>query len=214
MARPAGGYQLKDGTRVPGTSTIAAVIKDSGGLIHWAWTEGKEGRDYKDTARKAADAGTLVHEAAEAWKHGRTFDWVGPPAIVEPAQRGYQAFLEWTRQTRLKIEQTEISLVSEVHRFGGTFDAILVGDKRVMCDFKTSASVYPEMLLQISAYARLWGEHHPDQPIDGGYYILRFSREFGDFGVSWFGELEAAWTAFVHCRALYDLKAALARRCR
>jgi hypothetical protein len=130
------------------------------------------------------------------------------------AQRGYQAFLEWTRQTRLKIEESEVSLVSERHRFGGTFDATLLGDRRVMADYKTASSVYPEHLLQIAAYAKLWEEHHPDRPIDGGFCILRFGRETGDFAVNWYGNLDEAWEAFLHCRALYDLKQALAKRCR
>jgi hypothetical protein len=215
VARPAEGYRSTiDHARLPGTSTIASLIKESGGLIHWAWTEGKEGRDYRETAKSAANAGTLVHDAAEAWKHGRPYEWTGSPDLIKKAQRGYRAFLEWTQQTRLKIEQTEVSLVSERHRFGGTFDALLLGDKRVMADYKTASSVYPEHLLQVVAYAKLWEEHHPDQPIEGGYYILRFSRDYGDFAANWYGELEDAWAAFLHCRALYDLKAALAKRCR
>jgi len=216
LARPEGGYRSKiDQGRLPGSSTVASLIKDSGGLIHWAWNEGREGRDYRETAKSAANAGTLVHEAAEAWKHGLPYEWpAGPPELVEKAQRGYGAFLEWTRQTRLKIEQTEVSLVSEVHRYGGTFDALLVGDKRVMADYKTASAVYPEHLLQIVSYQRLWEENFPDQPIQGGYYILRFSRDHGDFAANWYGDLEDAWTAFLHCRALYDLKAALAKRCR
>jgi hypothetical protein len=214
MARPAGGYRLKTGERVPGVSTVASVCKDSGGLVHWAWGLGMEGKDYRQVRDDAASAGTLVHEAAESWKHGREPIFIGPQDVVTKAQRGYLAFLEWTQQTRLKIEETEVSLVSEEHRFGGTFDALLVGDKRVMADFKTASAVYPEHLMQVSAYAKLWENHHPEAPIDGGYYILRFSRDYGDFAANWYGELDAAWNAFLHCRALYDLKAELAKRCR
>jgi hypothetical protein len=214
MGRPAGGYRLKDGTRVPGVSTVASVCKDSGGLIQWAWALGMEGKDYRQVRDDAASAGTLVHEAAEAWKHGREPIFIGPQDVVTKAHRGYSAFLEWTQQTRLRIEETEVSLVSEEHRFGGTFDALLVGDKRVMADFKTASAVYPEHLMQISAYRALWEEHHPEQPIEGGYYILRFSRDYGDFAANWYGELEAAWQAFLHCRQLYDLKTELAKRCR
>ena len=213
MARPAGGYRLKDGSKVPGASTVAKLISDPGGLIHWAWTEGMEGRDYRETRDKAAGAGTLVHEAAEAWKKGVPYEWHGPPEIVAKAKVGYGAFIEWTEQTKLKIEQTEVSLVSEEHRFGGTFDAILMGNKRVMADYKTASGVYPEHLLQISAYGSLWNTHHPDQPIQA-YYLLRFSRETGDFATNFFGNLDEAWEAFLHCRALYDLKQALAKRCR
>jgi hypothetical protein len=214
MPRPAEGYRLKDGTRVPGASTIAGVVKDYGGLLWWAWDQGRQGLDYKVTAEQAATAGSLVHAAVEEFTHGREPSWAGPPDLVAKAQRGYGAFLEWTRQTRLKVEQSEVSLVSEVHKYGGTFDSILIGDKRVMADYKTSAAVYPEHLLQVVAYARLWEEHHPDQPITGGFYILRFSRDYGDFAANWYAELEEAWTAFLCCRTLYDLKATLARRCR
>ena len=213
MARPEGGYRAKDMGRVPGASTVAKLISDSGGLIHWAWTEGSEGRDYRVTAQNAASAGTLVHEAAEAWKHGVPYEWHGPPEIIAKAKVGYGAFLEWTEQTKLKIEQSEVSLVSEVHRFGGTFDALMMGNKRVMADYKTASSVYPEHLLQIAAYGKLWEEHHPDQPIQA-FYILRFSRDTGDFATNFFGNLDEAWQAFLHCRALYDLKAQLAKRCR
>jgi PD-(D/E)XK nuclease superfamily len=212
MARPAGGYRLKDGTKVPGASTIAQIAKDSGGLIHWSWQLGMEGKDYREVRDAAADAGTMMHEAAEHWKRGTPYEWAGPPDVVARARRGYAAFLEWTRQTRLKIEETEVSLVSEKYRFGGTFDAMLIGEQRVMADYKSASSVYPEHLLQVVAYAKLWEEHHPDQLIDGGYYILRFTG-YGDFAASWYGELEDAWQAFLHNRALYDLKAALKKRC-
>ena len=71
MARPVGGYKLKDGTRVPGASTIAKIGSDPGGLIHWSWEQGIAGIDYRDARDAAGKAGTLVHEAAENWKHGR-----------------------------------------------------------------------------------------------------------------------------------------------
>jgi len=211
MARPAEGYRLKDGTRVPGASTIAKMIADPGALHWWHWNEGHEGRGYREALQAAATAGRMVHEAAECWKHGRPYDFVGPPDVVTKAKRGYDAFLEWTAQTKLHIEQTEISLVSETYRFGGTFDAVLIGHRRVMCDFKTAGAVYPEMLLQVAAYGALWEEHHPDQPIEG-YYILRFSREYGDFAAHFYGELRDAWEAFTLCVPLYTFQKTLAKR--
>ena len=36
---PTGIYKLKDGTLVPGTTTIMGAFKDSGGLVHWAWEQ-------------------------------------------------------------------------------------------------------------------------------------------------------------------------------
>ena len=40
MAHPKGGYKL-DGKRVPGTTTIIGRFKDSGGLLYWAFEQGK-----------------------------------------------------------------------------------------------------------------------------------------------------------------------------
>jgi hypothetical protein len=214
MARPEGGYRNAAGQRVPGTSTIAKVGSDPGGLIHWAWQQGVDGLDYREIRDTTAGVGTMVHEAAEAWKQGQPYVFEGPPELVTKAQTGFGAFVEWAGQTKLKIQETEVSLVSERHQYGGTFDALLIGGKRAMADYKTAAALYPEHLLQVVAYGKLWEEHHPDRPIDGGYYILRFSRDYGDFTASWFGELEDAWQAFLHCRALYDLKTRLGRRCR
>jgi hypothetical protein len=188
-------------------------MKDSGGLIYWAWDQGRQGLDYRDSLEAAASAGTLVHEAAAAWLHGQPFEFSGPADVVMKAKRGYSAFLEWADQTKLKVLEAERSLVSERHRYGGTFDLVLIGQKRVMTEIKTSASIYPEHLLQVRGYGGLWEEHYPDQPIQG-YQLLRFSREHGDFGVHFYPELDEAWEAFLCCRRLYDLKAAVGRRCR
>jgi hypothetical protein len=214
MPRPMGGYRNQAGDRVPGASTIAKLIAESDGLIHWAYQQGLEGLDYRESRDKAANAGSMVHAAAEAWKRQQPYEWVGEPALIKKAQTGYHAFLEWAHQTKLRIEQTEIPLVSEQHQFGGTFDATLIGDRHIMADYKTAASLYPEHLLQIAAYGALWNENFPDEPITGGFYILRFSRDYGDFSAHWFGELEEAWQAFLVCRQLYDLKTKIKARCR
>jgi hypothetical protein len=214
MARPEGGYRNAAGKRVPGASTIAKVGSDPGGLIQWAYQCGLDGIDIEKARDAAAGAGTMVHEAAEAWKQGQPYQWIGDAKMIAQAQRGFGAFMTWAEQTKLKIEETEVSLVSETYQYGGTFDATLIGGKRAMADYKTASALYPEHLLQVVAYAKLWEEHHPDRPIDGGYFILRFSRDHGDFTASWFGELEDAWQAFLACRQLYDLKAKIKARCR
>jgi len=214
MPRPAGGYRNQAGARIPGASTVAKLISESDGLIHWAWQQGIDGLDYRESRDKAASAGTMVHAAAEAWKRREPYSFVGEAGLIQKAQAGYRAFLEWTHQTKLTIEETELSLISERWQFGGTFDATLIGDRRVMADYKTAASLFPEHLLQIAAYGVLWDENFPDKPITGGYYCLRFSRDYGDFSAHWFGELDDARRAFLCCRELYDLKAKVKARCR
>jgi hypothetical protein len=213
MATAKGGYYLKDGvTRVPSVTTIIGRFKEAGGLMHWAWQCGKDGKDYREERDSAANAGTMAHEAVEAWIRGKAFTFAGPQPIVERAQKSFGAFLEWADQTKLRVTHTEMPLVSEKHRFGGTFDAILLGNRRAMGDWKSSAKCYPEYLVQVAAYGKLWEEVHPGEPITGGFHLLRFDKNFGDFHHHWWGELDRAWDAFVHLRALYDIEKDLKAR--
>src|SRR4030095_9894977 len=92
MARPEGGYRLKDGTRVPGVTTISGKLKNTDALMAWAWREGKEGRDYKMTRDRAADAGSLAHRAVEAWVRGDVYVMEGEPAVVAEGQQGLAGF--------------------------------------------------------------------------------------------------------------------------
>ena len=222
MPTAKGGYFSKSrpGLRVPGTTTVISRFKEAGGLMHWSWDLGMKGIDYRTVRDQAADAGTLAHAAVEAWVRRRPFtppQWADAieahgPEVVERAEKAYGAFLEWARQTQLTVTETEVALVSETHLYGGTLDAVLVSGKRAIGDWKTAKALYPDMLLQIAAYGRLWDETHPDDPITGGYHLLRFDKEYGDFHAHWWGELETAWQAFLHLRALYELEKELKAR--
>lgn len=212
MPTKRGGYFLASGERVPSVTTVISRFKDAGGLIHWAWSLGKEGKDYREERDKAADAGTMAHAAVEAWIKGDNYAFEGDPDVCAKAQMAFGAFLEWADQTQLKVTHTEVPLISERYRFGGTFDALLVRGKRAMGDWKSSNGVYPEYLVQVAAYGKLWEETHPDEPIDGGFHLLRFDKTYGDFKHHWWGELDRAWEAFLHLRALYDINKELTKR--
>lgn len=207
-----GGYYCKDGGRVPSVTTVIGRFKEAGGLMHWAWKLGKEGKDYREVRDEAADAGTLAHAAVEAWVKGANFAFEGAPEVVEKAQKAFGAFLEWADQTQLKVTHTEVALISEAHRFGGTLDAMLIRGKRALGDWKSSNAVYGEYLVQIAAYGKLWVENHPDEMIAGGYHLLRFDKTYGDFKHHWWPELDRAWDAFLHLRALYDIDKELKQR--
>jgi hypothetical protein len=214
VPRPASGYRNKAGQRIPGNTSVCKLVGDPDGLIHWANQLGLEGKDHRDVLKAAAAAGTLVHEAAEALGQGRPYTFTGDPDVVAKARIGFRAFEEWAAQTRLTVETAELSLICECYQYGTTLDATVINGLRAVCEYKTAASVYPEHLLQMAAQRHAWECNFPDKPIEGGHHLIRFQRDSGDFAHSWYGDLSEAWTAFVHCRALYDLKAALKRRCR
>lgn len=248
MPTPRAGYYTRDGKRVPGTTTILARFKESGGLIHWSWNiahegllearalldqfaRGANGRshveaflarpletwDYRAVRDKAADAGTVAHEMVECFIRRRDFDASAyPAAIVETARPAFEAFREWAAGSKLEPLETEVGLVSEKHRYGGTLDAMMVGGKLALGDWKTSNAIYPEYLCQLAAYGILWEENHADYPIDGGFHLLRFSKQEspGDpvqFTHYYWSQLDLAREAFLKMRELYDLVARLGK---
>lgn len=212
MPTAKGGYFV-DGERVPSVTTVLGKFKDPGGLMYWAWNEGKEGRDFRETRDKAADAGTVAHAMVECDIRGREWTRNGQSdEVVEKAGRAFAAYREWKDQTQLQAAETELPLVSKRHRFGGTLDALFVRGKLAMGDWKTSNSIYPEYLMQIAAYAALWEENFPERPIEGGFHLLRFSKEGCDFSHHFYAELDDAWGGFLCLRNAYDYVEKLKRR--
>lgn len=213
MATPKKGYFNAAGKRIPGTTTVIGRFKDAGGLIHWAWDQGRQGLDYRETRDAAASVGTLVHSMVEASIHGTAqppTDGFTPEQLLQAAN-GLQAFKDWYAGSTVEIEGTEMQLVSEAHQFGGTPDAIgIANGKRCILDWK-SGGVYQDALIQVAAYGQLWNEHHHDKPVEG-YHIVRFAKETGDFVHRYFADLSEAWEQFLLFRRAYEIDKGLKKR--
>jgi hypothetical protein len=223
MARPAQGYRNLAGDPIPGTTTICGIVKDSGGIIQWAYKSGREHerlaaqgkpapRHLYDVVDRAASIGTLAHECCESDVLGNDLPVI-PDDLRPQVMQAYEQYISWKHQTRLKIVASEVPLVSEKHQFGGTLDFVCEIDG-LLClgDFKTSGAVYPEMLMQLAAYRELWNENHPDKQITGPSHLLRISKDNPDFGHYSFGDLSEAWELFLLARRAYDLKKRLDKR--
>jgi hypothetical protein len=122
----------------------------------------------------------------------------------------FDAYKEWKAQTSLDVAEAEISLVSNVHRFGGTLDALFVRGALALGDWKTSNSVYADYLIQLGAYAILWEENYPDRPITGGFHLLRFSKQERQddpvsFAHHYWSNLDLAKEQFLLYRRAYDI---------
>lgn len=208
-------YKLADGTIVPGVTTITGRFKESGGLLHWAWSQGMEGIDYRRTRDDAGEAGTMAHSMIEAEIHGEP--WTAPPHadhdIVAKAETSLTNFRRWAAQTGLRITATELPLIDEENRFGGTLDAIgEVMGTLCLVDWKTSNGVYPDYLVQVSAYVHLYELHHPGVQLDG-VHLLRVDKEVAGFHHHHWGRsvTETGWEFFRLARQLYELDKALKR---
>lgn len=161
-------YKCVDGGRVPGGSTIAGVAMaywGKGPLMQWAWKEGHEGRDFHKTRDQAADTGTLAHWLVEL--HVRSIldgkeykpdmsDFT--PAQAEKAESAFLHFLEWFDREKVVPIASELQLVSEVYRFGGTIDLLVRRQGRdgvTLVDLKTSNGIYDEHRCQVAGYTQL-----------------------------------------------------------
>jgi hypothetical protein len=139
---------------------------------------GLEGKTLDEAREPATSVGTVVHDMVEAFLHG---DAIEEPKTLE-AVTGFESFRDWWEASGLTVEVTELAIVSDSMRFGGTLDAILVDAKGRKClgDWKTSNGIYPDYLCQIAAYGLLW-EEYAGEKLEGGFHLARFSKEHGDF---------------------------------
>lgn len=212
-------YRTQSGERVPSTTTITGRFKDSAGLLRWANNEGLAGRKlYED--KSALDVGSIVHSMVEAKIHGETpsTDNV-PEEYLERVHSAFSSFLAWFDAYEFEIVATELPLVSEEWRYGGTIDSVLRDKQGRLCigDWKTSNALYADYLLQLAAYGQLWNESalenvRPLGRITGGYHLVRFSKEHGDMEHRHFPELEDAWTMFRLLRQSYELDKIIKKR--
>ncbi len=221
MGRPKAGYRTKNGKRVPGVTTVIGRFADKGGLMWWAFDQGKaaergEIESLYDKRDEAAASGTLAHDMIELHLAGKDqMEAVTDQSkeIIEKACKGFAAFELWAAQSRMEVIETEIPLVSEKYRFGGMPDAmIMMNGKLLIGDWKTGNKVYPDALIQVGGgYKILWEENHPSEKIEG-FEIMRFSKEEADFAHFHFDQLDDAQEQFLLFLKAYELDKKIKKR--
>ena len=208
---PTKPYILADGSKVPGTTTVlgASLGWSKRPLMIWAHTMGLEGKSLDEARDIAANIGTIAHEAAECHIKGKQFIMPAlDPEGSAKVQSAYEAYLEWRDDSRIDVVDSEVSYVSELHRYGGTLDGVgRKNGRKVLIDFKTSNGTYAEHLIQLAAY------HHLDLEVTGEpferWHLLRFGKDRADFHHHSYKPIPEAWEAFKALRVLYDLKRVL-----
>ena len=199
-------YLLKDGSQVPGASTICKVGDDQSNLITWAWNLGNAGQDFRKVRDKAADIGTICHFLIECHFHG----WVPDlseyaPEDVVRATIAFGNFKTFWDEQELTVLEPEVQLVSEEHMFGGTIDAPSV-DKQgriVLLDWKTSSGIYLSQKLQLAAYERLWNENRKDQIVQRRAVVRIGKDRADDHSIEWMFSSAPEWEYFKARLELY-----------
>jgi hypothetical protein len=123
---------------------------------------------FRDSSGKA-DRGTIVHGAVEAYLAGRKIDLDHIQFLLEEKQvpealwpatfKMVDGVLEFLYDFEPEIYWSEATVYSREHEYAGTADIIgrlRVGRKKVpvVVDFKTGKSIYNEVAMQLTAYAR------------------------------------------------------------
>lgn len=110
---------------------------------------------HRNRKEGAADAGTYVHNWIEDYVNGKNPDMPVSPVI----QGVIKDFLQWHDRVRPEVVYAERMLCSPTHKLAGTPDLIArVDGKLTIMDWKTGSGIYPEMFLQMAAYALMYEE--------------------------------------------------------
>lgn len=104
---------------------------------------------------KAAERGTIVHNAIENHILFGVSD-------IPIEHDGYlRAFKQWWKDTKPEVLATERRVYHRILRYAGTVDLLaLIDGKRILIDYKTSASVNRMLTgVQLEAYAKAYESH-------------------------------------------------------
>ena len=202
-------YTLSDGTTVPGVTTVLNVLNKPA-LVGWANRLGLQGIDSTKYVDGKAEIGTCAHYLIECHLKGEKPDLSEyAPAVVSEAENGFLKFLEWQDGKNFRLIGSELQLVSEKYRYGGTIDIYAEIDGRpTLVDIKTSGSgIWPEMRHQVAAYSAMLIEH--GDPVERTM-IVRVGRSSDEgFQVETVGNIEAHFVLFLHCLEIYQLQKVL-----
>jgi len=198
-------YELSDGTKVPGVTTVLGVLNKPA-LVKWANNLGLQGIDSSKYRDEMADIGTLAHQMIVDYFNKRETDTSDySEKQIDLAENCLLSFWEWEKGHKIEVIMAEAQLVSSQYGYGGTIDCFCKLDGQpTLLDFKTGKAIYPDMFYQLAAYEQLLAE--AGQLIEVTR-ILRIGRDSDEgFEERSVGKLDQHFELFRHCLAIYNLK--------
>ena len=127
-------------------------------LIAWSRIQGLKGKDSNKVRDDAGEIGTLAHKYCESFIKKEKVDTSDySENQIKTAIIAYDAFLNWNSQIKPEYLESEVKLISDKYKVGGTCDLILrIKNKIVIADLKTSKGLYDEFVIQLGAYRKLY----------------------------------------------------------
>lgn len=125
-----------------------------------AWKE-KWGYLADRKTEMASKVGTEFHAAVEVYLDKGCY--APNPGISSNMMRRIDgmmgSFIEWAKTVDGVIHYTELKVISHKYAYSGTLDAVGTFEgKPMILDWKTSSKIYPDMDLQLAAYAQAYKE--------------------------------------------------------
>lgn len=162
-------------------------------------------KQHRDTAGAAADIGTMIHDWVSQWVEAQIKGTPYPEAPINKEMKSAtDGFISWVKEHKVKFLLTEQKIYSAQFGYAGTLDAEAeVDGKLAIIDFKTSSAIYPEYLLQASAYLQARKEETGKEY--DGVYIVRLSKSNGviPFEAKKAENIDELFIIFRACLAIY-----------
>ena len=135
---------------------------------------------HKEISKTAQDIGLEVHKWIELYIKVKMIDGETATDYPDRVKVPMQNFHDWVESRNIEWLACEKKVYSRSWEYAGTIDALAkVNGKLCVIDFKTSAKIYKEYYLQVSAYCNAVGEMMGNLPKLG--MIVRLDKEEDKF---------------------------------
>lgn len=197
-----------DGVWYPSVSTITGS-QEKPWLVAWREKWGYLAERKTELANKI---GTEFHRCVEEYLDtgGFTVTSEFSPNMRKRVEGMMKSWIAWAQSIDGEIHSTELKVISRKHYYSGTLDAVGTYEgKPMLYDWKSSSKIYPDMDLQLVAYAQAYREEKAIELPEG--LIVCTSKDKPDFKVTtkMFKLGKRPLNQFLRLRAEFDDEARL-----
>lgn len=114
---------------------------------------------HRKKKESAGEFGTNVHSAIEKWINAQMLGVQVEVVLEGMEKKAFDHFVKWAIDNKVKFLESEKHVYSRSLWVGGIVDIVCeIDGKRYVADIKTSSGIYPEAMIQTSAYAKFLEE--------------------------------------------------------
>lgn len=157
---------------------------------------------------RAADAGTYIHDWIEAFVKGEEPEL----PVNEKLQRVIRDFKNFWDDKKPEVLYPERMLCSPTKMLAGRVDLICkIDGKLTILDWKTGSGIYPNMFMQLAAYALMYEEEFPEQKVEQLCIVNASVNNMFDYQIR--NEVDLMKDAYVTALHLYKVNKEVEKVC-